>query len=80
MDDTPAQLIPFTGYEPIHITCGGGNIGRFFWCNQQQLTIESWRAGLNMYSDPPSERDVQTIPGSCAWIHSLMDWYAWIMT
>jgi hypothetical protein len=63
---------PFTPTELIDISSTCGHIGRFYWCNPMQITIESW--GDDGYID----RATQELPGSCAWINSMGDWWAWV--
>ena len=51
-----------------------GNIGRFYWYNQSIVNWESlskWGTGI--------KEGESIIPGSCALINNLGDWFAWII-
>lgn len=65
---------PFTPADPISIGSGAGNIGRIYWDNQKTITIE---VQLN---DGSWERDSSEVPGSCALISTMGDWWAWLWT
>jgi hypothetical protein len=63
---------------PIEVTPGGGRIGRLYWSNQAQFTVEVWAKGEDL-SLPPADRSTTEIPGSCALISTLGDWIYWVM-
>lgn len=76
-------------FEPkdfIKITSNGGNIGRLHWYNQSYFVIESWDADRDPYVpgasfwwiNAPSKVDIGTLPGCCAFIWNLGDWWAWL--
>lgn len=65
---------PFIPDKFIDIGFGAGNIGRLYWDNQKTLTIEL------QCSDGSWERDISEVPGSCALISVMGDWWAWVWT
>lgn len=71
---------PFIPDDFLRVTSGGGNIGRFYWCNQATFEVQSWNAPASMDTDPPTEVDRTTIPGDSAWIFTTGDWFAWIFS
>ena len=62
----------FTPQHFISIGSGAGNIGRFYWDNQKTITFET------QSSDGTWERDISEVPGSCALISTVGDWWAWV--
>lgn len=83
MNDNPHQVFEYEDF--IRITSQGGNIGRFFWANQNQFTIEVWENDSDPW-DPdaplthlPNESVTSELPGSAALVATLGDWWAWVM-
>jgi len=63
-------------FEPpflVDIDSNRGNIGRFYWQNQNTLIVEQWGEN-NFY-----EKTTTTLPGYCAWLFSYFDWIGWCM-
>ncbi len=63
---------PFEPLFPIDVDCHGGNIGRFYWQNQQTLIVEQW--GDNFH-----EKTITTVPGYCGWLFNKACWIGWCM-
>lgn len=73
------MLEPFEYDNFISVTSSGGNIGRLFWDNQCQFTIETWERGGDPWAtlEPPTTSRTSEIPGSFALIATIGDWWAW---
>jgi hypothetical protein len=68
---TDNLFAPFIPDEFIKIDSTHGHIGRFYWSNQIQMTIE--QSGPNFYESITNE-----LPGNCALISNIGDWWAWV--
>ena len=70
---------PFSYSSFASITSSGGHIGRFFWDNQSQLSIETWDSSMGPWNGPstPGHCETSEIPGSSALIATVGDWVAW---
>jgi len=73
-DEITDLYAPFTPDEFISIGFGAGHIGRFYWDNQRTITLEAWGR------DSSYERWSSEVPGSCALISVMGDWWAWLWT
>jgi hypothetical protein len=62
-------------HELIEISCMGGHIGRFYWYNQGSFMIEQFNADGTLY-----ERTIWEIPGSFAFVWSVYDFIAFLIT
>lgn len=75
MNESNSDLYsPFEPQQFISIRSSGGNIGRLFWFNQRQGSLESWA------TDPkgPYTKDVWEVFGECQLISNIGDHYAWV--
>jgi hypothetical protein len=63
--------IPHVPANLIKITSDGGNIGRFYWNNQQRFSIEQW--GNNGFY----EATIYEIPGVSAWLWTEFERIGW---
>lgn len=78
----PNELLePFEYDDFISITSSGGHIGRLFWDNQCQFTVETWESGADPWEGPgsPSTSDTSEVRGGFALISTVGDWYAWLL-
>lgn len=62
--------------NPIEITSSGGHIGRLYWANQNQLTVQCWHKDEDP-TLPPKDSTTVELPGFCAMIFTIGDWWAW---
>jgi len=71
MTGDPCDL--FVPDEFISIKSGSGHIGRFYWDNQKQFTVE-------VFGDNYHESTTSEMPGSCALVCTMGDWWAWLLS
>ena len=88
LDQPLWHLRPFTPKQFIRIDSNGGNIGRFYWCNQLTLSIEVWdnsrdpfKLGApSWWKHCPTEVNSSEITGASSLIFNLGDWWNWVLT
>lgn len=62
----------FTFDEFISLDSNSGHIGRIYWNNQMRITLEAWD------NNGSHESCTSELPGSCALISTMGDWWAWV--
>ena len=65
---------PHTPERWVHITAGGGNIGRFYWCNQACISL-SYVAT----DGTPYDAEVNELAGDFSFIATRGDWHAYLL-
>lgn len=80
MTPDPEPEDTFVYDDFIRVTSNGGNIGRLFWCNASHFTIETGRTWPLFPWSEGYEIDTTILPGSCAFIATVGDFWAWIIS
>ena len=75
-DAEPAD--PYVYDDVVRVTSDGGNIGRFHWHNGYSLVIETGKTWPSFPWSPGYERSETIYPGSCAFIATIGDFWAWV--
>lgn len=72
MTEQPIDL--FNPDQLLDISSTSGHIGRIYWCNQMRVSYET------CHDDGSCERKVCELPGCCAFISTMGDFWAWVLS